>query len=331
MTVDQERHTEVYKLYRQCVLGHAKINVSDNRDMGRGPSMKLGAVNPRSATKSSATLMHINTGNGTRIQSSTQNNAIVVSVDPKLVDLGSLTCDESATEFEHVRWLYGATAGECVLVNGASRVGMMQQLVLDEQLMGVEELRKAIALEESSTTPDQEKIENHKRILAMGNDCLRREGQWLALFIDASECPPVQGESSHSELNPSLTSTGMLANNEHGHEVLMMYAANSKTGHRPDSADDSLALVAQVMNLSDDARHESILDTLIATSISEHRSNSGLSPVLRDTNLMRMVARTGTFHGAIDQGLLTVKYLHSWQAMLSGVRGLAAGSLAPLR
>lgn len=99
-----------------------------------------------------------------------------------------------------------------------------------------------------------------------------------------------------------------------------MYAANSKTGHQSDSADDSLAMVAKVMSMSCDSEHEALIDTLIATSISEHKSNSALSTVLRDVRMMRMLSLVRAFPGVIEEELLTVRCLHSWQALLSGVR-----------
>lgn len=169
------------------------INVSDDNDMGRGPSMHKGEVNPRLATKARVTQMHITAGNGTRIQSSTPNNAIVISVFRDCLDLDSLTRDGSTAEFEDVRWNDGASDSSCLLINGASRVGMMQQLVLNRQIEGVKELNGAISLECRNPRQDQKKLGKHRRRLSDGLRYLCKEGKWLALFIDAGECQDVDG------------------------------------------------------------------------------------------------------------------------------------------
>jgi hypothetical protein len=322
----QARLAAVYAAHKNCLLGYATINVSDNNDMGRGPVMDETLWNPRKATVHRTKALFDALDQGRATLPFTPKHAIVIAVERDMVDVTRLA-RQGDSNYRHVKWVGNVRDRSMLLCNGTSRVHMMRELLLGRQLEGYNRVRRQLERDYAKLRPVPEKLTELQKKVAEARDYLERKGDWLAMFLDRGEFERTPNWSLWDSLITGLFHpAGMIEGSPYSAELKLMIASNTTAGHQEDTADQTMAMVIQLMRTSPEEEHESLLQTAIQTSI--HKNRTKLTALLNDRGIMDMLTTAAEVKGLFGEKDLTVSYLSSWAKVISGVSAIVLTLLA---
>lgn len=179
------------RIEKHCYIGLAIMSVGTDDDDGKGPTILRGDAqyNKRKVLDGELAAMHKQLREGRDLQPFQWEHAISIIVNPKAIDLSSLTFSSKESDHKQVIWNagYAGVPDLAWLLDGNHRVEYIRAYLLKGTYEALVAAKKALLQLHINLVKDKSKEQPLIKIINQCKETIAEKGSWLVRFYSSSK------------------------------------------------------------------------------------------------------------------------------------------------